>query len=180
MFIVDMKLLIAASKNPIKIKAALNGFKKIFPNERFSIKSVDVESGVSDQPMSDEETVKGAQNRARNALQLFPKADFSVGIEGGAKTRGTETFTFAWVVVVSKTEEGKGRTASFQLPIKVAMQLKEGKELGDVMDEIFGKKNSKQQEGAIGILTDGVIDRTKLYTPAVIAALIPFKKKNLY
>ena len=48
------------------------------------------------------------------------------------------------------------------------------------MDEIFGKKNSKQQEGAIGILTDGVIDRTKLYTPAVIAALIPFKKKNLY
>ena len=175
-----MKLLIVASKNPVKIKAVLEGFKKIFPNERFSVKSVDVESGVSDQPMSDEETVKGAQNRARNAQQLFPKADFAVGIEGGVEMRGTETFTFAWVVVVAKTEEGKGKTASFQLPEKVASQLKEGKELGDVMDEIFGKKNSKQREGAIGILTDGVIDRTQLYTPAVIAALIPFKKKHLY
>jgi non-canonical (house-cleaning) NTP pyrophosphatase len=32
----------------------------------------------------------------------------------------------------------------------------------------------------VGILTDNAIDRQKLYEPAVVMALIPFKNPDLY
>jgi non-canonical (house-cleaning) NTP pyrophosphatase len=38
----------------------------------------------------------------------------------------------------------------------------------------------KQANGAIGILTGDVIDRTELYQHAVILALVPFKNDGLY
>ncbi|MEA2092741.1 MAG: DUF84 family protein, partial [Patescibacteria group bacterium] len=55
-----------------------------------------------------------------------------------------------------------------------------GKELGEADDIVFQRNNSKQENGAVGILTGDVVDRTKCYTEAVILALIPFKNVNLY
>ncbi len=37
-----------------------------------------------------------------------------------------------------------------------------------------------QGGGAVGIVTDDVIDRTKCYTEAIVLALIPFKNKDIY
>lgn len=175
-----MKKIIVASENPVKIQAALAGFKRMFPDEKFAVGGISGESGVKDQPMSDEETLLGAENRARNAMKTCLEADYCVGIEGGVEQKGKEMYTFAWVAIVSKKIVGRGKTASFLLPSKVVKLIKNGKELGDAMDEIFKKSNSKQKEGAIGILTEGVIDRKTLYTPAVMSALIPFKRKDLY
>lgn len=175
-----MKKIIVASKNPVKIQATLVGFTKMFPDEKFDIEGISVGSGVKDQPLTDEETLKGAENRARNAMKTYLKADYYVGIEGGIEPKGKEIYTFAWVAIVSENIVGKGKTASFLLPPRVVKLVKSGIELGDAMDEIFAKENSKQNEGAIGILTDGVIDRANLYAPAVITALIPFKKSKLY
>lgn len=56
----------------------------------------------------------------------------------------------------------------------------EGKELGEADDLVFGQTNSKQANGAVGILTDNVLTRTTFYEPAVILALIPFKNPELY
>jgi non-canonical (house-cleaning) NTP pyrophosphatase len=52
-------------------------------------------------------------------------------------------------------------------------------ELGEADDLVFGQINSKQQNGAIGILTNDLIDRESLYRPAVIMALIPFLNPTL-
>jgi len=175
-----MKKIIVASENPVKIQATLEGFKKMFPSEEFEIKGISVNPGVKDQPMTDEETRQGAENRASLTMKQYPEADFCVGIEGGVEERSGELGTFAWAVVKSKKRMGKGKTATFYLPENVAKLIHQGKELGDAMDEIFGRSNSKQKEGAIGILTGGVIDRKALYTPAVVNALIPFKRKNLF
>ena len=88
---------------------------------------------------------------------------------------------FAWVVVKTKENRfGKGRTGTFFLPPRVAELIKQGKELGDADDIVFGRTNSKQENGAVGILTDNVVDRAKYYTEAVVLALIPFKNKQLY
>lgn len=175
-----MKKIIVASENPVKIQATLAGFKKMFPDEEFEIKGFEVDSEVKDQPISDAETLLGAENRARNAMKNYSQADYSVGIEGGVEEKGKEMYTFAWVAIVSNKIVGRGKTASFLLPPKVVKLIKSGMELGDAMDEIFKKTNSKQKEGAIGILTGRVIDRKTLYTPAIISALIPFKKTKLY
>jgi non-canonical (house-cleaning) NTP pyrophosphatase len=54
-------------------------------NETFELKIVSVPSGVSIQPMSSQETLRGAFNRAHGAFELIPTGDFWVGIEGGVE-----------------------------------------------------------------------------------------------
>jgi non-canonical (house-cleaning) NTP pyrophosphatase len=103
-----------------------------------------------------------------------------VGIEGGIEVEGEEMHAFAWIYIQSKDMVGKSRTGTFLLPKKVTELVKQGKELGMANDIIFKKNNSKQKSGAVGILTDDLIDRTSYYTEAVILALIPFKNSELY
>ncbi len=165
----------------MKIEAALHGFKKMFPDEEFFIEGIAVPSSVSDQPQSDAETFLGARNRAQNASQERPDADFFVGIEGGIEEKNGEMESFAWVVIKARDNRfGKGRTGTFFLPPRVAELIKQGKELGEADDIVFQRTNSKQENGAIGILTGNIIDRTKYYTDAVVIALIPFKNQKLY
>jgi inosine/xanthosine triphosphatase len=165
----------------VKIHAVLNGFQKMFPKEIFEIEGVSVPSGVSDQPKSDSETFQGAWNRAENASHEIATADFWVGIEGGIEEKGLEMEAFAWVAIKSKRKKfAKGRTGTFFLPTKIAELIKQGKELGEADDIVFGRKNSKQENGAVGILTDNAVDRTTYYAEAVVLALIPFKNEQLY
>lgn len=176
-----MKKIVVASKNPVKIKATLDGFQKIFSDEQFEIESVSVFSGVSDQPQDDSETFSGAWNRVDNAYKERPSADFCVGIEGGIEEKDSDLEAFAWIVVKSKDNTfGKSRTGTFFLPPQIAELIKQGKELGEANDIVFNKTNSKQESGAVGILTGGVVDRTKYYTEAIVLALIPFKNRELY
>lgn len=174
-----MKIIIA-SKNPVKINAALKGFRKMFPQEIFVVEGLPILSGVSEQPMSDKETLQGAVNRAENLSRELPRADFWVGLEGGVEEIDGEMRSFAWAVVKSRQKLGKGRTATMILPKKIAELIKQGKELGEADDIVFKKENSKLSSGAVGILTDEIIDRTEFYWPAVALALIPFKNPKIY
>ena len=87
---------------------------------------------------------------------------------------------FAWVVVLSEQQVGKGRTGEFFLPPRVSELVHQGKELGEADDIVFGRSNSKQDNGAVGLLTGNVIDRAAFYEQAVILALIPFRNPELY
>lgn len=174
-----MKVVIA-SKNPVKIKAVAIAFQKMFPKESFHFDSLSVPSGVNDQPMSNNETLEGAINRTANVKAQLTEADYWVGIEGGIEKANEDMEAFAWVVIKSTKQEGKARTATFFLPPQVIWLINEGKELGEADDIIFGDNNSKQKNGAVGLLTHNIIDRTKYYTDAVILALIPFKNPKLY
>ena len=175
-----MKIVIA-SKNPVKINATLAGFQKMFPEETFEIESISVLSGVNDQPRSDTETFQGAWNRAENASQKSAGADFWVGIEGGIEEKDSDMEVFAWVIIKYKGGKfGKGKTGTFFLPPKIAELIQQGKELSEADSIVFGRIDSKQKNGTVGILTGDVIDRTKYYTEAVVFALIPFKNEELY
>ena len=176
-----MKKVIVASKNPVKINATKAAFEKMFPDEEFTFEGVSVGSGVSDQPMSDSETFEGASNRVMNAREAAPEADFWTGLEGGLEEKNGEMEAFAWMVVQSKDGKiGRGRTATLFLPPAVAELVRQGKELGDADDIVFGKTNSKQANGAVGLLTHDLITRSDSYEMAMILALIPFKNKTLY
>ena len=171
---------IIASLNPVKINAVKEGFGKMFPAQTFSFHGVNVTSNVSAQPMSDSETFEGASNRASNAMKVLPDADYWVGIEGGVEQKGSDMEAFAWIIIKSTHGDGMARTSTFFLPDRVVELINEGKELGDADDIVFGQSNSKQQNGAVGILTGNVVDRTSYYTQAVILALIKFKNSSLY
>ncbi|PJF21617.1 MAG: inositol monophosphatase [Phototrophicales bacterium] len=171
--------IVVASTNPVKIECTRLGFEQVFPNVELTLSGVSVPSGVSDQPMSDDETLQGALNRATNAQLAEPNADFWVGIEGGVADHQGELHCFAWVVVQSISKLGKGRTATFILPDEVAKLVRQGYELGHADDIVFGRQNSKQANGSVGILTKDILTRTSFYVPAVILALIPFIQPHL-
>jgi inosine/xanthosine triphosphatase len=171
--------IVVASKNPVKLDAVKEGFS-MFMTEAIDLLGVSVESSVSDQPMSEAETLLGAENRVRNTRNQFPGYDFYVGIEGGVEDSVSGLMAFAWVVISNGKQTGKARTATFMLPPRVAELVHQGFELGDADDIVFAKSNSKQQNGAVGLLTNDVITRKSLYMPAVQMAFIPFLNPELY
>jgi inosine/xanthosine triphosphatase len=175
-----VKTIVVASHNPVKARAVLEGFQRMFPHQVFELRSVAADSQVSDQPFSDEETQRGAANRAMAASRLEPTADYWVGIEGGIEVHAAEMAAYAWVVILGRDLSGKSRTGTFYLPPQVAELIHQGIELGEADDIVFGRSNSKQENGAIGLLTGDVIDRVQLYEHAVILALVPFKNPRLY
>jgi len=170
--------IVVASMNPVKINATKLGFQSFF--KKVEVSGITTDSGVSDQPMSDEETLKGARNRAQNAKNASPEADYWVGIEGGVQGDQNGLTAFAWIVVCDRKISGESRTTTFRLPPQVVELIDRGYELGEANDIIFEKHNSKQQSGAVGLLTQNTITRTQLYAQAVQLALIPAINNKMY
>ena len=171
-----IKVLIA-SKNPTKINAVSSAFKHSFSNASFVFIGEAAPSKVSDQPMSEKETKTGCKNRLLFIEKNF-KADYYVSIEGGVDYDNNRLFAFAWVYIKSKKVVSKSKTSVFQLPQKIKLLLEQGVELGDADDLVFNRKNSKKKDGAVGILTKGVITRESYYKEAVVLGLIPFINKT--
>ena len=168
------------SLNPVKIECTRLAFQKVFNREDFIFNGKEISSGVSDQPMSDKETFEGASNRAMNLKNSYPDGDFWIGIEGGIEYFNQDMHAFAWMVILNKTMKGEARTATFVLPPSIKDLIDQGIELGHADDIVFKRKNSKQEDGAVGILTNGLINRVNYYEPAIILALIPFLQKDLF
>lgn len=176
-----MKKVVVASGNVVKLTAAEKAFVKMFPQETFVFEGMTVSSGVADQPMSDEETYEGAKNRVEAIAEQFPDADFWISFEGGVEDSPHGLGAFAWALVRSKDGAlGKGRTSTFFLPEAVAQLVRSGVELGLADDQVFGKRDSKKMNGAVGLLTGDVITRTSYYVDAAVLALIPFRNPELY
>lgn len=176
-----MKRIVISSTNPVKIIAVTLVFEAAFPRERFAFEGTQARSGVKDQPTSDEETMTGAFNRALCAEELSPDADFYVSLEGGVEDVRGELHEFAWVVVRGRDGTvGKGKSCTFIAPPIFRTMILEGREVGDISDQVFGKTNSKQDMGAIGLLTNNLVDRTEMYRHAVASALMPFLHPRLY
>lgn len=175
-----MYVIVLASHNPVKAEAVTRGFQRVFPYDKFQIQAVEVESGVSDQPMTDRTALEGAITRAKNAFSANPRGKFWVGIEGGCDYLDGRMVAFAWVVILDITKQGYARTALFQLPREVQTLVEEGMELGHADDLVFSRRNSKQKSGAVGLLTGNTVTRTSLYEQAVVLALIPFINPELF
>jgi len=168
------------SENPVKIEAVKRAFGSVWPNKNWHVSGVVVSSGVSDQPMSDEESIKGATQRARQVLRIC-KADYGVGLEGGLQKIGKLWFDCGWMVVIDKKGRvGIGSSARIQTPPKMMKLIKKGKELGEVNDILFKKKNSKQKEGHFGIMTKNAITRADGYKDGVIMALSRFIQPKVF
>jgi len=165
---------VVASLNPVKNKAVEEAFLTLF-KVKIDIQSIDVPSEVKEQPLSDLETFKGASNRAKNSRNIFPEADYWVGIEGGVDLFESDYYhAFGWVYIMRGEKVSFSRSSTFPLSIEITDMINKGKELGTITDELFGLKESKKKGGIIGVLTNGVVDRKELYVQPVQFALIPF------
>ncbi len=164
--------------NPAKLVAVEGAIKHIWPQARTVGTAVD--SGVRAQPLSDEEAITGATNRAQRALASVA-ADLGIGIEGNTVELAQGMFSTAWVVVVDRAGViGLGSSGRFLLPSTVAQAVRQGGELGPLMDELTGEHNTKHKQGAVGILTNNLITRSAAPETAVIFALTRFINPGYY
>ncbi len=175
-----MKTVIIASLNPVKVNVAKRTFKAVYPSEDFEFVATKSESGVPDQPMNDE-TRNGARNRLEFVRKTHPDADFWISQEGGLFEEGTRMFNRAWIMVCDAGGRiSESSTACFYLPAKISTYVREGMELGHANDLFFSSVNSKQGIGAIGYLTDGLINREEYYLQTAIIALSELRHKDWY
>ncbi|RQG97960.1 inosine/xanthosine triphosphatase [Natrarchaeobius chitinivorans] len=158
--------------NPVKLEAVERALQDHTP----SVTSVAVDSGVSEQPRSVAETVTGAKNRARRAFDGSDVA-YGVGLEGGVArpTDGSDLFLIMWAGVTDGSRLEVGSGPSIRLPDRIAERLETGEELGPVMDDVLGTDGIAEADGAIGVLTDGMTDRTRALAHAVTCAFGPFQ-----
>lgn len=150
---------------------------KVFPNDQHEVISVNVPSGISDQPLSAEETIEGATNRARRALEAVPSAHFGIGLEGGVERIGDRWFECGWMAVIERSSGrlGIGSSARFEMSAALTRPLfEEGKELAEVIDDLTGCKDVRSGQGAMGVLTGGHLCRGPAYEHGLIFALAPF------
>jgi inosine/xanthosine triphosphatase len=161
---------VVGSRNPVKIAAAREVLRRVYGDD-VQVAGARVESGVPNQPWGDEETLHGAVNRARAALGVGG-AVLGIGLEGGLIEIDDRVFTCAWCAVVrSDGATGVAGGANLLLPPSAAEALRHGAELGPTMDGLTGLRNTKQRQGAIGILTQGYLDRQAAYEHILTLAM---------
>ncbi|PID03915.1 inosine/xanthosine triphosphatase [Sporosarcina sp. P2] len=149
---------VLGSENQAKKRAVVRVVERYVENSTISFASV--QSGVSAQPMSEEETRQGAINRSITAA----KNAFGIGLEGGVHMLSGTMYLCNWGALT--TPEGKMFTAAgaqIPLPDELADEIRRGKELGDAVDTYFKKQNVRTSEGAMGMLTAQLVPRDALF-----------------
>lgn len=168
------------STNPVKIEATRQAFTTVWPRKKWEVVGLEIPSGISLQPKSDLESIKGATNRAKGALKQA-KSDYGVGIEGGISKINGIWFDTAWIVILdNKGKQGIGSTINMPTPPSFVKMVEKGKEIGEIDDEVFKRQNSKHQEGHFGLMTKNALTRKSAYIEGVISALVPFIHPQLF
>lgn len=148
-----------------------------------------VNSGVSAMPLSVQEIRRGAHNRAIEVRRLVESesgpVDFAIGLEGGFFILNTEdnehVHLQTWAYAHHAGEGFYGSSMSMPVPLSVARAVMENKkELGRIIDDFFNRKNVRDQDGAFGVFSLGLLTRQQALELALIGALAPFYHKKLF
>ncbi|TMU86058.1 DUF84 family protein [Bacillus sp. BHET2] len=170
-----MKIAIGTT-NPAKVQAIQKAFLAHYEDVQFQ--QIKTESYVSDQPLSDQETIEGALNRAKGVLRATD-SDVGIGLEGGVSDSLYGMFLCNWGALVdSRGNEIIGGGARIPLPIDISYELKAGKELGPLMDEYTQRTGIRQKEGAIGVYTNGLITREEMFSHVVQLLIGQWQRKT--
>ncbi len=168
-------IIAVGSLNPVKHEATRIGFSKVWPDMSLEFIPTEVSSGVSEQPLTDKETLQGSKTRAKAALDGISKADYGVGIEGGLQKLGNEWFGRSWITIINRSHQmGIGASASCPIPSELMVQVHAGKDMSEVCRIIYGVEDLGKKEGYFGLLIHNVITRTSGYSDGVVMALVNF------
>ena len=162
--------------NAAKLACVNAVVRKLFPDATIEVEGVAVASAVSAQPFSLDETRAGALHRAKVAAAASSDCDYGIGLEGGVEVIGAEYYECGWMCVVHRQSSvvGWGSSARFQMSNKIVDQLKQGKELAEVMEALSGIEKVGTKGGAMAVLTNDHLSRAEAYSHGLIFAFAPF------
>lgn len=171
------------TKSPVKIQAVVDTISdyNIFKNA--IIKTFMVNSGVSNQPMSLEETITGAKNRAE---VIFKGSDYSFGIESGLMVvpeSKTGYMNVSVCAVCDGVEFHLGLASCFEFPREVTrLAVEEDMEISTAFKKAGLTTHDKigYAEGGIGFMSKGRLCSVEYYKQSVLTALIHLENKDLF
>lgn len=137
----------------------------------FEIILAEVDSGIKEQPLGQDQVVEGAKNRAREALKKFSGAEFSLGLEGGLEKIDGNFFLICAAVIHAKGKYFTGLGSKLALPVKVSQEIDRGGFFGKVIREF--KEENKNNESLL-LLVNSLISREELFTEAIRNAYLAY------
>lgn len=152
-----MQKVYLGSINPVKLRAAQNILEPL----GFTVEGVNSASGISNQPLNDDETMRGALNRALS----LPEGHFRIGLEAGVQIHFDQMFLVNWGALIDPDNRvywAGGTRIPLPNQIKDAL-LNDSLELSEAMDKFFREKNINHREGAIGYFTDLFVSRIDIF-----------------
>ncbi len=149
----------------------------------------EVESGVSHTPLSREELMRGARQRAealgaRLSAATVP-ATFYVGLEGGldvvTEQGKRRVFLESWAYVTDGERGHFGCSGSIEIPEALVEEVVvRGTDLSVAIDDFAGQAGIRDAQGAWGVLSGNLISRQESFRVALVAAFAPFYNRPLY
>jgi inosine/xanthosine triphosphatase len=185
-----MLTVMIGSTRPAKVGAVRDALAAIaLVDARFAqatLQAIDVAAVAPTMPMTEAAILLGARVRAQALIGSgSPAGGFdrlAIGLEGGldplADGSGRHSLKL-WVAATDGARWGFGAGGAIVLPDSVTQRVIDGRELGDVVDELVGEP-VRGTRGAWGVLTSDLFTRRDAFKCAVLAALAPFYNSRLY
>jgi non-canonical (house-cleaning) NTP pyrophosphatase len=182
-----MKLYVrVGSANQTKINATRECFElvlKLCRELELHVEGVNVPSGVSPQPLSDQETYNGAMQRALNALGTYPHCEadalyLGVGLEGGLCAAHGQGFLTSWAVIAQRGDPARYFKASSQR-IPVPQEIFESLQAGGgqrTLLEFMPKSDAPIY--AESVFSGNLVDRQSINRDALLFAAFSFAREN--
>jgi len=168
-----VKEVYVASTNPNKVK----GVRNILEPLGYMVYGKSVESGVSNQPKSDEETIQGAINRAYS----LNEGHLRIGLEAGVvMTSGIMYLTNFGALLDEEDNLYVAGGTRIPLPKEIEVLINSGYELKDAMDKYYNEKGINEREGAIGFFTENQVPRHEIFehiTKLLYGQYLHYKRK---
>lgn len=180
-----MKIAIG-STNEIKVKAVEEAIRNYPDLQLAEVFSFSVPSGVSKQPLTLEETIQGARNRAAHAFTKCEGCKYSLGIESGISPAfGAQTgFVHICVCMIyNGSDYHMGLSTGFEIPPSILDLMVEDKmDLSEACfhSGITANPSVGHAEGLIGILTKGRLCRKEYTKQAIISAFVQIENYSWY
>jgi len=142
------------------------------------ISPTDQPSGVADQPLTCEETKRGALNRARLAYHAIPGCHIGLGIEVGYQVNEKGQYEMlCWASIIDKSERHfLFRSQSFELPDYFQDILRSGKPLGRYVDDYL----KEAEDVPVRYLASMIKDRKPFIVEALRGVLLRFLTDHHY
>lgn len=162
-FICIITKIAVGSKNPVKIQAVKNALN----DESIQVVPFSAMSNVRQQPLSDEETLQGAINRAKDCLEKTDST-LAIGLEAGIVLLQNQIYLCHWGAIVDRNQNVYFTNGPLiLLPMEYRQPLLNGQNLEDIMHHSTGIEGLGNKEGAIGVFTQYRLNREQALTQIV-------------
>jgi inosine/xanthosine triphosphatase len=174
------------STNRVKVEALEEVIREYPDLAGSAVVSHAVPSEISEQPLSLEEMIRGAKNRAKNAFNASGTCKYAFGIESGLfEAPGTDSgyLEASICAIYDGSNHYIGLSCGFEVPQQILdLVLKKNMDLSQACLHSGVSSDPKlgSAGGLIGILTKSRIDRKKYTKQCIMTALIQVENAPLY